>query len=221
MNWRDVPIPARMANLPKDRRGYPIPVIVARDRAGEPLFTVNDSRATARQRAAGTCGICGGEIPLGEFIFIGGPVSAFHPHGAYIDGPTHAECATYALMVCPYLAAPRYTGRLDWKPALKNGIDADILVDPTMLPDRPPCFVAIQATSYNVILNTLNFVPVGEFGHSPDHPSSRMLGYQVWQFGKLVEDKELAARLIQEGFEALQTQERQAPKVQPVAQLDD
>lgn len=45
--------------------------------------------------------------------FVGGPRSAFHGFGRYLDPPMREECATYALQVCPYLAAPNYSGRVD------------------------------------------------------------------------------------------------------------
>lgn len=38
MSLTDVPIPPRMAHLPRDPRGYPIPVIVLVDDSGRPNF---------------------------------------------------------------------------------------------------------------------------------------------------------------------------------------
>ena len=38
---------------------------------------------------------------------VGGPASAFHPRGAYVDTPTHYACLRYALQMCPHLAGGR------------------------------------------------------------------------------------------------------------------
>jgi hypothetical protein len=210
-----------MEHLPKDRRGYPIPVIVARDKAGEPLFTINDGEAVERQMAECTCGICGGVIELGHFHFVGGPASAFHPQGGfYIDGPLHHECATYAMQVCPYIAAPHYGKSVDWRPALKNGVDFSVAVDQTMLPDRPPCFVVVRTVSYNVTWPMgpfRKFIPIGELGHPRTHPSSRMVGFEVWVHGSPIENEERAMEIIREGLEAVEQQTPRAPKLQRVA----
>jgi hypothetical protein len=143
MNFRDVPIPRRMRALQRDRRGYPIPFIVLRDLKNKPHFTVNDTVRTERCLKENRCAICGNRLDR-EMWFVGGPASAFHPDGAYIDTPLHAECKEYALQVCPYLAAPRYAGRID-----ASTVDLDqlrhgqILVDHTMCPERPLPFVAV------------------------------------------------------------------------------
>jgi hypothetical protein len=105
-------MPARVAALPRDRRGLPIPVIVMRDGLGEPHFTMNDTRTAARLFREGGCGICGQR--LGAYkCFVGGPGSAFHPQGRYFDGPVHLDCAEFALHACPYLAlAGSYAKRI-------------------------------------------------------------------------------------------------------------
>ena len=36
-----------------------------------------------------------------------------HENGAFADPPGHRACVTYALQVCPYLAAPSYAKRID------------------------------------------------------------------------------------------------------------
>lgn len=106
--WRDlseIPMPHRIASLPKDERGYPIPVTVALDANGKPDFRVVGMEATQRCFDLRLCAICG--EPLGKHVaFVGGPRSViahlFH------DLWMHAECAKYALQVCPFLAAPKF-----------------------------------------------------------------------------------------------------------------
>jgi hypothetical protein len=146
MNWREVPVPARMAKLPRDRRGYPIPWVVLRDKEGRAHFTVNDELKRRLALKKELCPICGRKLLRGRW-FVGGGMSATHPQGAYLDPPMHDECAHYALLVCPYLAAPSYAKRIDDK-TLKRAPPSDgvlITLDPTMLPSRPTVFVAVMA----------------------------------------------------------------------------
>lgn len=147
------PVPRRMRTLPLDPRGYPIPYIVLRDRNGDPHFTINDSRVRLRCVLQRRCGICGKKIN-GPVWFVGGPLSAFHPHGAYSDGPLHDDCAEYALKVCPWLAISRYTGSIDAKTLYtKAGDDksnGQLFHDPTQTGERPLCFVAVSTSSYKM-----------------------------------------------------------------------
>lgn len=139
---RACPIPPRMAALPRDHRGYPIPVIVYRDSHGRAQFTINDTPKRQRLIAADACPICGQRLQRGRW-FVGGPGSAFDPDGVYLDTGMHDKCAHYALMVCPYLAAPRYEKRID--DALVPKDDPEMFVNSTMDPKRPDVFVAVMA----------------------------------------------------------------------------
>lgn len=144
MTFKDVPIPGRMQHLKRDRRGYPVPVGVLIDTDGRPHFTINDENIRQVMIAEDRCHICGQFLTKGRCL-VGGPASAFHPEGAYIDPCMHKECARYALMVCPYLAAPSYAKRIDDKtldPAKLPGW-ATILNDPTMIDVRPDPFVLV------------------------------------------------------------------------------
>ena len=103
-----VPIPARMAHLDRDRRGYPIFFMAYRDQQGRPHFTINDERKRQIVIARDLCSICGAPLLRGRW-FLGGDLSAFDANGAYIDPPMHDECVHYALRVCPYLASPSWS----------------------------------------------------------------------------------------------------------------
>jgi hypothetical protein len=177
MSPNHVPIPERMAALDRDRRGYPIPYVVQRDKLGQPHFTVNDSFKVERAAALDLCGICGQKLMRGRW-FVGGPGSAFHEHGAYIDGPLHRECCAYALKVCPYLAAPNYAGRIDGKTLKPGLLPAGVvaLLDPTMDPSRPAVFVAIHCTGQKRVDN-------GYF-----KPRRPYLAAQVWRQGEILAD---------------------------------
>ena len=140
-----VPIPMRMLHLPRDARGYPVPAGVLIDRDGIPQFTVNDEAARHRHIAEDRCSICGGTL-VDTRWFVGGPRAAFHDAGAYMDPPSHEECAHYALQVCPFLAAPKYARRIDDKKmSAAAAADMAVLADMTQIPERPQVFVAVLA----------------------------------------------------------------------------
>lgn len=148
-----VPIPARMIGLERDKRGYPIPVIVSRDKDGAPLFTVNERETQHICIQKKVCPICGQRLDKALW-FVGGPLSAFHVQGGYMDSAMHYECMNYALQVCPYMAMPNYRAgeiagpkmaRLQEKVA--GGL---VLHDPTMLPGKPPITVAVMAYGQSI-----------------------------------------------------------------------
>jgi hypothetical protein len=136
-----IDMPARIARLPRDRRGLPIPVTVFRDSEGQPHFAINEEAVRQRVIRRDECPICGEKL-LRYRWFVGGPRSAFDEHGAYIDPPMHDECAHYALRVCPYLAAPNYNKRVDTR-TLKTP-STRIFIDNNMIPGRPSVFVAVR-----------------------------------------------------------------------------
>jgi hypothetical protein len=168
-----IAIPERMRELPLDSRGYPIPVIVYRDTDGKPHFTINDSRAVDRVIRYDLCAICGTKLWRGRW-FVGGPGSAFHEHGAYLDPPLHAECCEYALQVCPYLAAPKYAKRIDAKTLNPAKLNAALLVDHTQDPNRPETFVAVLARGQKMTDNGY-FRPVRPY-----------IAVHYWRAGKRV-----------------------------------
>ena len=145
MNWRDVPIPKRMVELERDVRGFPIPVGVLRDNDGNPHFTINDEEKRQELLKSGGCPICGHTITPGYHWFVGGPLSAFHANGAYIDLSAHRECIEYALRVCPYLISAKYHKRIDGKTLDNTKYEGTVLIDPTMLAERPKVFVAVRS----------------------------------------------------------------------------
>jgi len=132
-----------MKELPRDHRGYPIPAIVARDGSGKPHFVINDQAARLKAIAHSLCGICGQKLERVRW-FIGGPHSAFHEHGAYLDPPMHTECAHFALQCCPYLAIPSYTNFADAQKAASRYNNGPVRVE-TMVEGRPDVFVAVRS----------------------------------------------------------------------------
>jgi hypothetical protein len=108
-----VPLPKPMRTLPRDPRGYPIPYIVLVDASKQAQFTINDVRKVSVCIKRRLCAICGKRMDVADMWFAGGSRCFLHPLGAFIDPPMHMECGTYAMEVCPFLAARRYTGRID------------------------------------------------------------------------------------------------------------
>lgn len=145
-----IPIPDRMAHLPRDRRGLPIPVTVHRDEHGKPHFQINEEAHRQRVIAEDRCPICGGKLLRGRWL-VGGPASAFHAHGAYIDPPMHTECLHFAMKVCPYLAAPSYAKLLGKKTLAPHAQNDVVETDEGMLDERPGVFVAVMATGQRLI----------------------------------------------------------------------
>lgn len=78
--------PYRIARLPKDPRGYPIPWNILRGPDGHPFFIVNDDQRHLRALVESRCPLCGER--LGRWrVFVGGPLSAFDKNGWYLDLP--------------------------------------------------------------------------------------------------------------------------------------
>ena len=144
-----LPVPARMLGLPRDARGYVIPVNVQRDPAGRPHFTVNDAAKSLALSLDKRCGICGQELERDTW-FVGGPLSALHVNGRYFDGPVHGDCGRYALQVCPWLAAPRYARRIEDR-TVPEELRPAVMHDPTMMPDRPEVFVIARTRGYALL----------------------------------------------------------------------
>jgi hypothetical protein len=197
MNFRCVPIPEQMQSLPRDPRGYPIPVIVLRDRAGKAHFTINNPDIAEKMVREDRCTICGGKLLRGRW-YVGGPMSAFHPAGAYSDPAIHRECARYALQVCPHMAAPAYTNRID------IGTYADrsraILIDQTQIAKRPEIYVAVMTTSAQVRPQ------LGPPYYVPKRPYLRV---EYWRHGSEIAEAE--AKPYLQGLE--QVPPRQGAKI--------
>lgn len=136
-----VPLPRRLRARPKDDRGYPIPFIVLVDKSGQPQFTINDIRRVDACRNRHLCGLCGRRFDDGQW-FIGGSRCFLHPRGAFVDPPNHRDCAEYALRVCPFLAAPSYSKRIDDKKLKPSNIPDGLTTARVdyMLPHQPELF---------------------------------------------------------------------------------
>ena len=108
------PAPRRIARLPKDSRGYPVPNFLAWLSMGEecdpatpgaePDFRVikHGAREDAWQHRK--CWICGD--PMGVHrVYVVGPMCCVNR--TTMEPPCHRDCAEYAAKACPFLARPR------------------------------------------------------------------------------------------------------------------
>ncbi len=188
MKPSEIPIPLRMRHLDLDHRGFPIFYIAQRDpNSGRAMFAVNDSLKQRECAEKDLCEICGTKLFRGRW-FIGGPLSAFHPKGAYNDAAMHDECAHYSLNVCPWLAASNYERTIGEKQAEK--LPGTLTHDPSdpLFKYRPPLFVAVMSIGH---VNEMR--PAGLYVFKPNRPYRKV---EFWVQGKQLslEDGALMAR---------------------------
>lgn len=195
MNWRSIELPGRMAGLKKNRHGMPIPYIILVDDQGVEHFVVNDSAKVFDCLQRSLCAICGQLLPTDDTWLVGGPQSAFHPQGYYIDTPIHKECGEYALQVCPYLAAKNYdtmvhdVERIAGK--IKMNDTTPIVMDNTVDPNRPKLFVFSR-----VGMIAAYPAPTGVFYLKP----MEVRELQFWDKGRQLTDDEASTILAEIGY---------------------
>jgi len=102
-------LPARIARLPLDARGYPVPWFVAWIH-GAPEFRVMDPDKYVRAIRERRCWVCGDT--LGKHLaFVIGPMCAINRTSA--EPPCHHECAVWSVQHCPFLSRPQMVRRED------------------------------------------------------------------------------------------------------------
>lgn len=113
-------LPANIAALPIDDRGYPIPWFVA-EIDGKRDFRVADGRKKFLAAFHNHCWICGEKI-IGKKSFVIGPMCAINCTTS--EPPCHYDCAKFAAQACPFLILPRAEYRnanLPGQPILPTG----------------------------------------------------------------------------------------------------
>ncbi len=96
-------MPPRIAKLPRNGVGYPIPWFVATLDDGARDFRIAAFGKMVDATNRRLCWICGGR--LGAFMaFVIGPMSAVNRVTS--EPPSHSDCAVYAARVCPFLTRP-------------------------------------------------------------------------------------------------------------------
>jgi len=111
-DFSTVPMPARIAALPRDKHGRPVPWFVAWI-DGLPDFRVIGAGNIVRAVNHRLCWVCGG--PLGVHkAFVLGPMCAVNRNTA--EPPSHLDCAVYSAKACPFLTTPHMRRRETGKP---------------------------------------------------------------------------------------------------------
>lgn len=101
------PLPTRIAALPIDARGYPVPWFVAWV-DGKPEFRAADARKWGQAIEKNLCWTCG--QPLGRnFVFVIGPMCAINRVSS--EPPSHRDCAEFSAKACPFLSMPKMVRR--------------------------------------------------------------------------------------------------------------
>jgi hypothetical protein len=103
-------MPARIARLPLDARGYPVPWFVPWLANGQPEFRAMDVVKWARAVRERRCWVCGDT--LGRHVsFVVGPMCTLSRTTA--EPPSHLACATWSARNCPFLSRPHMRRRED------------------------------------------------------------------------------------------------------------
>jgi hypothetical protein len=103
------PLPSRMAALPVDLRGYPVPFFVSWIN-GEQEFRVADARKFKLCQLQKLCWVCGQRL-RGLKTFVIGPMCVVNRNTA--EPPSHLECAEFSARACPFLTKPQMVRRED------------------------------------------------------------------------------------------------------------
>ena len=124
MDPRATPVPAAIAALPHDPRGYPSPAITPRDATGTPTFAITGVARTLICAAERRCSICGTPMPPGPVWRVIAATETEALLTATAEGrrianrtpspepPGHRECMLFAAFTCPFLARPNARRRL-------------------------------------------------------------------------------------------------------------
>lgn len=96
-------IPPRIAKLPRDEKGRPVPFFVQWI-DGKPDFRIVEIAKLVLCHRERLCWVCGER--LGQYkSFIIGPMCSINRVSA--EPPSHFECATFSVKVCPFLSTPK------------------------------------------------------------------------------------------------------------------
>jgi hypothetical protein len=101
-----IPMPPRIARLPRTKHGLPVPYIAETHEDGSPNLGMVESAISGICHEENLCSICGERLAPAERTFITGPSCVFGSDYGCSDPPMHEECARYSLRVCPHLVAP-------------------------------------------------------------------------------------------------------------------
>lgn len=128
-------LPERIARLPVDERGYPVPWFVAFV-DGKPDFRVVGANKRRDAVQMHRCWVCGER--LGVYLtFTIGPMCVVNRVTS--EPPAHTECAEFSAKACPFLTRPKMRRR-------ENDLPAGTVDPPGIALDRNPGAVAVWTT---------------------------------------------------------------------------
>lgn len=128
------PLPQRIADLPIDERGYPVPWFVAWI-DGKPEFRAMDAQKLEAAIKAKRCWVCG-DVLGRNMAFVIGPMCAINRISG--EPPSHSGCAEFAVMACPFMLMPKMRRR-------QNDLPEDVTKDEAHL-DRNPGVTLLWVT---------------------------------------------------------------------------
>ena len=140
-------MPARIAKLPKDERGYPVPYFVQwlRDgrfeapRNGEgaaPDFRYADQAFRNGAFKHGFCWVCGQRMENAARVYVIGPMCVINR--VTMEPASHRECAEFSARACPFLTRPKEKRN-------QKGLDPEASAPGLMITRNPGC-VALYET---------------------------------------------------------------------------
>ena len=100
-------IPSRIARLPRDERGYPVPWFVSWI-DGKPEFRCADGRKFGMAIKHKLCWVCGQRLG-NRMAFVLGPMCGVSRTTA--EPPCHPGCAEFSAKACPFLTKPKAVRR--------------------------------------------------------------------------------------------------------------
>ena len=128
-------LPRRIARLPIDERGYPIPWFVA-EVDGKRDFRVADPLKRVRAIRESICWVCGDYLGVHKTFAIG-PMCAVNRVTA--EPPCHTDCAVFSAVACPFLSRPPAKRRTAGLP--------EVAESPGVMLDRNPGATCIWTTA--------------------------------------------------------------------------
>lgn len=142
------PLTRRLAKLPVDERGYPVPFFVAWI-DGKPEFRLADGQKFRDCLRFNLCWVCGESLGTRK-SFVIGPMCTVNRIAA--DPATHPDCADWSVRGCPFLTKPKMVRREDELTESQKHNVAGIMIE------RNPGVMAIWTTkSFKVVRD-----PVGK-----------------------------------------------------------
>jgi hypothetical protein len=131
--------PDRIAMLPLNEKGYPIPWFVGLHN-GVLDFRFMDGEKWRRAVQGKLCFLCG--CRLGRYMtFVAGPMCGINRTSA--EPPNHIDCAEYAVKACPFLTLPKAKRR-------EAGMPEDRNVAGKMIERNPGVTMLYTTKSYKV-----------------------------------------------------------------------